>query len=384
MYKMYKWILVTGLLAQLLLFSKAASANSSEDGPAAGRDYRLVSKQLLKAAGLKLDWQTNLALVKKGEYLDKLMLVDGRIYALSSKNYLVSLDAEKGNVVFSRDFAAENIPVIGIKKYNSPSTNTNGGKDLLYSVIGNELTEINTNLGTEIKAVPLSWEVVCPPERNKQFYYISGVDKRLHALQADNKVRMFDVAADNDSRIVSVIADDEFVVFGTELGNIISIEPDNPTKLWQFDMYGPLAGNIVRRGNALFMASADTNIYKIDITTKQLIWRYQSRALLKDGPQVTGSTVYQHVPNKGMVAIDIDSGSSKWRLENGLDLLAESQNKAYIYAPPGKLVVMDNEKGKQLYSMNFAGVTKYVCNQDNRRIYIADDSGRVACIEPAE
>jgi len=65
-------------------------------------------------------------------------------------------------------------------------------------------------------------------------------------------------------------------------------------------------------------------------------------------------------------------------------LLAESGRKAYVITNTGKLVVMDNKKAKQLYSVNFAGVSRYATNVADSKIYIADESGRIACLEPVE
>jgi hypothetical protein len=48
----------------------------------------------------------------------------------------------------------------------------------------------------------------------------------------------------------------------------------------------------------------------------------------------------------------------------------------------GTLVVMDNKKAKQLYLVNFAGVSRYASNVADSRIYIADKSGRIACFKP--
>jgi hypothetical protein len=50
----------------------------------------------------------------------------------------------------------------------------------------------------------------------------------------------------------------------------------------------------------------------------------------------------------------------------------------------GTLVVMDNVKAKRLYSVNFAGVSIHAANTADERIYVADERGRVACLQPVE
>ncbi|MBA7707619.1 hypothetical protein ES703_116495 [subsurface metagenome] len=71
-------------------------------------------------------------------------------------------------------------------------------------------------------------------------------------------------------------------------------------------------------------------------------------------------------------------------MAGGVDLLAETGGKAYVITNERTLVVMDNNTGKQLYSVNFAGVSKYTANAGDSKMYIANEDGRVACIKPIE
>ncbi len=362
------------LLVSLLVLCAAASNIAAEDG-----SRWLVSPELLEHAGLKLLWQSELPM-KKTESLERLFVLGNCVYALSERNYMVCLSSEKGNVIFSRPFAPLGFPVLGLELY----------EDELISVIGGRLIEINAEFGTERKATRVEFGIACPAARNSSYFYLGGTDRRMHTLRAEDKVQVFEVAAENDSMITSIVADEDFVVFGTDAGNVISITPDAPRRLWRFDAADSIVGPIVRDGESLFFASKDTNIYRVDVvyrantSTKKLVWKYQTAAVLDKAPRVTGGVVYQYVRYKGLEAIDKKSGKFMWQVPEGVDLLAESAGKAYVIAKKGKLVVMDNKKAKRLYSVNFARVSRYVANVADSRIYIADKAGRVACIKPIE
>ena len=114
------------------------------------------------------------------------------------------------------------------------------------------------------------------------------------------------------------------------------------------------------------------------------IWKYQTAAILNKAPRVTADVVYQYVYGKGLTAIDKKSGKFMWRLKGGLDLLAQSDSRAYCITDKGKLAVMDNKKAKLLYTVNFAGVTRYASNVTGSRIYIANKAGRIVCLMPTE
>ena len=182
--------------------------------------------------------------------------------------------------------------------------------------------------------------------------------------------------------ITSIVADENSVIFATDAGDVISITPDKSKQLWQFKAGGGIARPIVRDAESLFAASGDTNVYRLNARTGKFVWKYQAGAKLEKGPQVTQGVVYQYVRDEGLVAIDKESKKLLWQLAEGVDLLAEADGKSYVITKVGTLVVMDNKKAKQLCSVDFAGVSRYASNVADSRIYIADKSGRIACLQP--
>jgi hypothetical protein len=43
---------------------------------------------------------------------------------------------------------------------------------------------------------------------------------------------------------------------------------------------------------------------------------------------------------------------------------------------------MDNATGRKLYSVNCAPVISHASNTEDARLYVVDEYGRVACLEP--
>jgi len=358
------------LLVSVLVFCGVLSCSTGEG------DFRsrwLVSPELLEHAKLEVVWENELP-IRKTEDLERLVILDERIYALSDRNYMVSLNKEKGNIIFSKPIVPAGFAILGLELYRNE----------LISIVGNELVEISRETGTRLQGERLGFGVTCPAARNSSYFYLGRVDGRLRTLRAKDKVKLFEVATENDSMITSIIADERFVIFATDGGNVISIRADRPKRLWQFDADEGVVGPIVRDGRSLFFASEDTNVYKLNIRTGQLAWKYQAEAVLDTAPRVAREAVYQYVRNEGLTAIDRDSGRFMWRLREGVDLLAEADGKAYVITNAGTLAVMDNRRAKELYSVNFAGVSKYAVNVSDSKIYIADESGRIACLKPTE
>ena len=335
----------------------------------------LVSPELLKQAKLKMLWDNELP-IKNNESLDRLLIFGNRIYAVSDRNFMLSLNQKNGEIIFGKNIEPAGVPITGMQLYDN---------ELIYVSSNSKLVQINAQSGIVLKTTDIGFSVSCPVARNSTYFYLAGTDKRLHAIHAENKVQAFEVAAENESMITSVTADENFVLFATAAGNIISIAPDLPRRLWQFDASRAIAGPVIREGMSLYFASKDTNVYRVDMVgLPRLAWKYQTAAVLDEAPHVTQGIVYQHVKGKGLTAIDKGTGTLLWSVPGGVDLLTEAKNRAYVITNTRTLVVMDNVKAKELYTVNFAGVSKHASNITDDKIYIADNIGRIACLQPVE
>jgi outer membrane protein assembly factor BamB len=353
-----------------------SGCQSSREAPpdAPGASATMIAPGVLDQAGLQTAWELTLPL-KKGERFVAVELLEDRLYLRSDQNYMWSLDRATGKVIFSRSIAPPGIPVLGLDSFENS----------LISVVANQLVEFDLNTGRELRVSNLGLSIVAPPARNSQFFYISAADRRLHVFRADDLVRIFPVAADNDSLITTVVADESLVVFGTDAGNLVGMVPDAPKRLWQFKGPEAVAGPIIYDGQSFYVASVDTNVYRVDVVdgaTATLTWKYQTEAVLDRPPRVTTDFVYQYALGRGLTAIAKQTGKAVWSLPEGVDLLAEVDGRAYVITRTRTLTVMDDTTGRKLFSANFALVTNHAANTTDARIYIMDETGRVVCLEP--
>lgn len=334
----------------------------------------LVPKALLEPVNLASVWQTTLP-VRPGERLEMVRILGDRLYVRSAADYVWSLDRNTGDIVFSESIAPAGFPILGWNVYG----------DRLITVIDSQLVELDASTGLRRRTGDLGLSIIAPPVRNSEFFYVSAADRRLHVFHVKNLVEAFKVSADNDSLITSVLAGEDMVVFGTDAGNLVAMTPDAPKKLWQFDAVRSMAGPVIRDGRSFFFASKDTCVYRVDAggaNDASMVWRFQTEAILDREPRVTATTVYQFAHGAGLTAIDRQSGQALWSLPEGADLLAESRNKAYIYTKFRTLVVMDNASGRRLCWVNFADVSDYATNVADAKMYLADQGGRIMCVQP--
>jgi hypothetical protein len=340
---------------------------------AENEDRWLVPRGMVASTELKIVWQFNLPMAS-GESLDSMLLCGNRLCALSSGNYLSCINKADGNVMSAGSVAPAGLPVVDFESY----------KGELLTMVGNKLIEIGADVGSQKTATQIDTSVVCPIVRNESFFYIAGADKRIRAIKADNKVKVFEVAADNGSGITSVLAEENYVIFATEAGNVVRIAADKPAKVWQFDAPSAVIGPVVHDATSLYFACRDTCVYRIELSSGKLLWKYQTQGVLDAAPQFGSKLVYQCIPGMGLAAIDKQTGKLVWQVKDGAGMLSESGDKTFVITRGGILTAMDNAKAKQLYSVNIGLPIKYATNTADSRIYISDAFGRIACLEPAK
>ena len=78
----------------------------------------IVSDQLLDAAKLQKVWQKSVPL-QTGEIPNKLTIIGDRIYLLTDRNYLVSMNRFNGDMGFSRSIGQPGFPVLQLSRYKN-------------------------------------------------------------------------------------------------------------------------------------------------------------------------------------------------------------------------------------------------------------------------
>ena len=129
------------------------------------------------------------------------------------------------------------------------------------------------------------------------------------------------------------------------------------------------------------------SVYRVDVPnlySKSFVWKALVPGIIQNKPRITNDMVYQCSLNNDSTisAIDRDSGRIIWEVQHGIELLAQSRGRAYVMTEDGKLVVMHNASAKQIFSVDFANVSRQAYNTIDSKIYIGDKAGRVACLVP--
>ena len=97
--------------------SKEKTVKASPPKPLTQPGELLVSPGSLRQADLEIDF-SYVVPVESSEKLKYFDIIDGRLYAVTGRNYLVSLDRKKSSPVYSWQLAPPTAIFIGLKKYD--------------------------------------------------------------------------------------------------------------------------------------------------------------------------------------------------------------------------------------------------------------------------
>jgi outer membrane protein assembly factor BamB len=359
--------LMRPLAALLLVGGLAAWAGTATAG-----DF--ISVELLSDAGIQTVWQDGLPL-KEQERLASVNLLGDGVYALSSTNYLFAFNASTGAHRFADRIAAPGLDLLPLQRNNGT----------LRVMAGSSMTGFDATTGKEQRKLSVPFGVVAIPAANDTHYYLAADDGKVYAYDASDRVLAFRAAADQGSLMTNLAATNECVVFTTNKGAVVAMEPDKPALKWRYDSPGAIKGRIVLDGGELYLSSMDTNVYKFDAATGRILWNYMAGAQLDSGPCVTASVVYQFAGDNGVYALDKKTGKVLWQVKDARGLLAEQKGTAYLMGRDQSLIVVDNATGRRIREVNMPGVDIYASNVIDGMIYVGSAAtGKVACLKPTE
>jgi hypothetical protein len=112
----------------------------------------LVSSELLKHAKLKMLWDNELP-IKKNENLDRLLLFDKYLYAITNRNFILSLNQKNGSIIFGKTIETAGLPITGMRLYDN---------EIMYVSSDSQLVQFNAQSGIVEKSTDIGFSVTCP------------------------------------------------------------------------------------------------------------------------------------------------------------------------------------------------------------------------------
>lgn len=337
--------------------------------------------ETLPAEGFIEAWRNPLDL--KGEDLARLYMIDGVVYAYSSKNTVYVLDAKGGDL-----------------KHIDPLGGTPGevrrplplDNRIIYPRRAS--MEIFTNTGRDLGTLDLEHSIRSPVAGSGKFLYC-GLDYtqggRLAQIDLTRQYKPVTWEVHTGAGVsAQPVIYQETIYAGTEEGTVLALNKTRD-RVWAltdgiFRTDGPIVADLAADDFGLYVASMDTKLYCLDRGSGKIRWRYFAGAPLDTPPVATKDTVYQYVNGKGLVAIDKASGQPdrkpRWVAAEARQFLSEDEKNVYVRGADDRILALDKKTGEQKFRSRRKDLKFFAVNNADSIIYAGTKDGLVIAVKP--
>jgi len=342
-------------------------------------------------------WDTQVRL-DGDETLTKLALTGDTLHAITSKNFDRALAADSGSPLYLNQITSADDSIVGL-----PITM---GDHIAYAT--SHSVEIYNLDGTLFKSIPLDTAVTSPPSGAHGIVFVGVNDGggRLSAIDITKDYSPVVWQVMSFGRVYgSAAVSGHSVWFGSEDGSVRAVSFDD-IALWplldenKFASGGAITGDVKVDARNVYFSSSDGSLYCVGRESGKLQWRFFTGLPLNTGPDVTDTTVYQYVPNTGVVAIDKSytvtlSGSdskivsdapfhpARWTAADAVRFLSEDAHYAYLVGKDNSLMAMDKKTGELAFTSLRKDLIAFAADKTGTMIYAATAKGLVLAIRPA-
>ena len=171
----------------------------------------------------------------------------------------------------------------------------------------------------------------------------------------------------------------------TTAGNLISVPrfgkfPRTGRENFEFKTTGKVAAEAGQFAKIAYVGSLDFNLYAINMSGGQLVWRYVSGAPIMQKPEVNDRDVFVVADRAGMRRVDRMTGREVWNNRDASRFLAANNSFVYAFDKLRKFYVLDHRRGTTLAKFDLSDWAIPVPNDMTDRIYLAANDGQILCL----
>ena len=183
---------------------------------------------------------------------------------------------------------------------------------------------------------------------------------------------------------------------GDDQGNVYAVNAFTRDAMWPmkeegkeehvFGVAGAIRADLKADDYGVYIASMDSKLYCLQRATGKIRWQYYSGQPLHDSPEVTATSVYQHVDGVGLVALDKTKGDPvrkpRWTVPSAVHFLSEDAKYAYLQQADHSVIAVDLATGEPRYSSRRKDYAAFAIGLKGEMIYSVSDEGVVRAAAP--
>jgi len=360
-----------------------------------------VAPDVLAKMGLEYYWRSTPMPIDRngGEKLSQLWRLDENVYALSSQNRLIAVDAVTGRLKWYYTVAGPSIQVFSPCHANGVVVDVEAGQQVLSGAIRDpkvkmvDAVVINTlstavvidrTTGKLVRKLDLPFAANSPGASDGDFLYVGSVKGWYHAVRLCDGLVQWTRSTDDMISAAPVWRTGRLAVASQD-GRLYMIQPGVTTqkRLWTQPTDGPLNAGFVVDDRGCFVPSQDYKLYAFDLVTGEELWTpFRTQGPLRRAVQVGQRSAFQYAEGDRFYAIDIGNGRKRWEMPDGEMVLGASGQHVFVLNSKHRLLKVHESLGRTEVAVPLVGFDLFVPNAASDAIYAGTEDGRLACLRP--
>jgi len=326
-----------------------------------------------EAAGLDYFWKDFLS---RRDRINKAFVVHKRLYVETADYKLYSYDDRTGIRMWAHQMNNSlNYGVVFDREQ----------KDVLHILVENILIALDYDTGIRKSRRPLPFSISSEPIVDRFNFYAGASDSRLYALDKTTLYEKWHFTTGGYVCSRPYIKDN-FIYFGSHDNNVYCLNLATGEQVWKYSTQRPVSAGIVGIEDFIYVGSQDQNLYCLHTLfqgreDKQVKWSYPTGSIILETPLLIGKSIYVSTQDRGIFALDRETGALKWHLEDGKKFLMLGKRKAYVLNDKYEIQVLDNETGKKHYRIDVRDFDVFVTNETSDILFLIKSRSHILVLK---
>ncbi len=217
--------------------------------------------------------------------------------------------------------------------------------------------------------------------------FAGGSDGHLYAFEwrdpfQTQVIELWRVITGGPVRAAPVYVPDDRLYSASVGGKVYCSRGRRRQQLWSFDTGGAVIGEIVVRGDGVYVSNTDRSVYRLHAGSGVMKWRRRLPALLETGPVLMAGVVYQYCPGAGLYAIDAEYGDVLWTCPEGMQAITYHDGRVWTTTGTDHLLVVDVKSGDAVAEIAVPIGAMAAINPDDAAVILVTPDGRLFCARP--
>jgi outer membrane protein assembly factor BamB len=266
----------------------------------------------------EVKWQTKVS----STWLMPPLLADGILYTGSGDGVLYALDAETGELVWSKEGFGQ-----------LESTGAAAGDVIITAGYNQQVKALNRMTGDEHWSYMTEYGVQAAPLIVRDRVYIA-TDHRVYVLDLKSGQLIWKVSTGTEGAYMGAPAYEDGVIYTTGGKLLLALDAETGNELWRNEKDEMFLGLSVANG-LIYVGNWDRKLYAFDQLTGEEKWSFTGGGLFWSAPAATDDAVYAG-SDQTVNALDPQSGELLWSFE------AQSQSTSEPLIAGGVVYVSDS------------------------------------------